>query len=64
MSTNQHKSTITSCNYSELEITHAHQFLPFQSIPLEEWIRYLGFQLNPNDYLMEDWMGLVEKIEN
>lgn len=44
-------------------MTHAHNIYPFTFLHLEEGIKYLGFQLKPNDYRKQNWMWLVTKIK-
>jgi len=60
---NNKKSTITCCEFVELEITHDRNLLPFQSLNVGEGIKYLGFHVKPNDYTKEDWMWMVAKVE-
>lgn len=37
--------------------------LPFNHKSIEEGIKYLGFELKPCSYLMDDWMWLPKKIK-
>jgi hypothetical protein len=37
--------------------------LPFQVLELDVGLKYLGFQLKPNDYRKTDWMWLIAKLE-
>jgi hypothetical protein len=39
------------------------EFFPFESRPFNEGLKYLGFQLKPNNYKKEDWSWLVSKLE-
>jgi len=38
-------------------------FFPFQVETMDRGLKYLGFLLKPNNYLKEDWMWLLGKIE-
>jgi hypothetical protein len=37
--------------------------LPFRVFDLDEGLKYLGFQLKPNDYRKTDWLWLIAKLE-
>ena len=37
---------------------------PYQQLPLEDGIKYLGFRIKPNCYKKEDWNWLLEKMES
>jgi len=39
------------------------EFFPFESRPFDEDLKYMGFQLNPNNYKKEDCSWLVAKLE-
>jgi hypothetical protein len=57
------KSTI---NFASLEVDEIHYItskLPFQVLELDVGLKYLGFQLNPNDYKKTNWMSLIAKLE-
>jgi hypothetical protein len=40
------------------------EVLPFPRKSIDEGMKYLGFVLNPNTYLFEDWMWLLNKIKS
>ena len=37
---------------------------PYQQLPLDDGIKYLGFRLKPNCYKKEDWNWLLTKLES
>eukprot|EP00253_Pinus_taeda_P027341 PITA_27341 len=63
MRINEQKSTITTIGCSIHETAYASQRFPFNSLPLADGIKYLGFRLKPNGYRIADWLWLIAKVE-
>jgi hypothetical protein len=63
MEINKQKSSITFSSMEDEEILYFLERLPFQSLDIEEGLKYLGFLLKPNDYRKTDWQWLLEKLE-
>eukprot|EP00253_Pinus_taeda_P030029 PITA_30029 len=57
---NEEKSTITTTRCSQHEIYYALRRFSFTPIPLQEGLRYLGYQLKPHG---ADWTWLITKVE-
>jgi hypothetical protein len=60
---NEEKSTLTTNLLSYEERGLFRQLFPFSEKTLEEGLKYLGFVLKPNDYMKEDWIWLLKKLE-
>jgi hypothetical protein len=60
---NEHKSSITLASLDGGESLFITSRLPFQVFDLDEGLKYLGFQLKPNDYRKTDWLWLIAKLE-
>jgi hypothetical protein len=63
MEINNQKSSITLSNLSEEDSLLISTRLPFRVFDLDEGLKYLGFQLKPNDYRKTDWWWLIAKLE-
>eukprot|EP00253_Pinus_taeda_P011273 PITA_11273 len=63
MRINEQKSTITLVGCSIHETVYATQCFPFNSLPLADGIKYLGFRLKPNGYRIADWLWLIAIVE-
>jgi hypothetical protein len=63
MEINAQKSSITFSSLDEEETQYIAERLPFQVLDLNEGLKYLGFQLKPNDYRKSDWRWLIVKLE-
>jgi len=63
MEINAQKSSITFSLLDAEETQYIAEILPFQVFSLDEVLKYLGFQLKPNDYRKIDWRWLIEKME-
>ena len=59
----ENKSIFLEYGVSEDTVTHVQSFLPFEVKQLDVGFKYLGYFLNPNNYLKEDWMWLIKKVE-
>jgi hypothetical protein len=60
---NEHKSSITFASLDGGESLFITSRLPFQVFDLDEGLKYLGFQLKPNDYRKMNWLWLIAKLE-
>jgi hypothetical protein len=60
---NEQKSSITLSYLDGGESLYISTRLPFRVFELDEGLKYLGFQLKPNDYRKTDWMWLIAKLE-
>jgi len=60
---NDQKSTISYAYLEADEIRYYVSKLSFHQLDMDEGLKYLGFQLKPNDYRKIDWMWLIEKME-
>jgi hypothetical protein len=63
MQINGKSSTMSAHLMEEEEVEIYKEFSPFKSMPFDEWLKYLGFQLKPNNYKKEDWKWLISKLE-
>jgi len=63
MEFNIRKSTISSNLLNDREINRLKDFFPFESKPIEDGLKYLGFYLKPSNYKKSDWFWLLEKLE-
>jgi hypothetical protein len=63
MRINAQKSSILFSQTAEEHTQYYLDLLPFQTLNLEEGLKYLGFHLKPNDYRKTDWYWLLEKLE-
>jgi len=63
MEINNQKSSITLSLLSMEDSLLITTRLPFRVFSLDEGLRYLGYQLKPNDYWKTDWGWLITKIE-
>jgi hypothetical protein len=63
MEINNQKSSITLSYLSEEDSLHISTRFPFQVHDLDEGLKYLGFQLKPNNYRKIDWRWLITKLE-
>jgi len=63
MEINNQKSSITLSHLSAEDTIHISTRLPFRVFALDDGLKYLGFQLKPNDYRKIGWGWLSEKIE-
>ena len=59
MLVNNHKSCLTTNLLTKEEELWYADIFPFEHKPLDARIKYLGFQLKPNDYTKNDWGWLV-----
>jgi hypothetical protein len=61
------KSTIRSLVLHSLSVGEESLYistrLPFRVFDLDEVLKYLSFQLKPNDYQKTDWRWLIAKLE-
>jgi hypothetical protein len=63
MKINERKSTLSTHNM-ELEEQRSYKDLfPFEQQELDKGLKYLGFQLKPNNYRKGDWKWLIAKLE-
>eukprot|EP00253_Pinus_taeda_P030603 PITA_30603 len=60
---NQSKSTITCSRTSVQELRLALQVFPYEILPLDQGLKYLGFRLKPTCQRIADWVWLVAKLE-
>jgi len=60
---NEHKSSITIASLDGGESPFITSKLPFQFFELDVGLKYLSFQLKPNDYRKTDWLWLIAKLE-
>jgi len=63
MEYNTRKSTISSSLLSDGEIARLKSFFPFETKSIEDGLKYLGFNLKPNNYKKSDWLWLLEKLD-
>eukprot|EP00253_Pinus_taeda_P008941 PITA_08941 len=63
MQINIRKSQCILEGFSRNERTQITASLPFESLPMDDPFKYLGFWLKPNSYKKQDWQWLVAKIE-
>jgi hypothetical protein len=63
MEINKQKSSVTLSYLSGEESLYIYARLPFRVFDLDEGLKYLGFQLKPNDYQKTDWRWLIAKLE-
>jgi hypothetical protein len=63
MEINNQKSSITMSFLSMEESLLITTRLPFRVFDLDDGLKYLGFQLKPNDYRKTDWWWIITKIE-
>jgi hypothetical protein len=63
MQINGRKSTLIVHNMEEEEKQEYREWFPFEQKELDEGLKYLGFQLNPNKYRKADWSWLLAKLE-
>jgi hypothetical protein len=63
MQINDRKSSITTSLLSEEEVLTHQNYFPYERRSLEEGLKYLGFNLKPNDYRKEDWKWLLQKLD-
>jgi hypothetical protein len=64
MKINLDKSCLLTSFCSEAEVTSFLHILPIQHKSLDEGVKYLGFNLNPDKYKKSDWAWLVRKVES
>jgi len=60
---NQSKSSITCSQTSAQESQLALQVFPYNILPLDRGLKYLGFRLKPTCQRIADWVWLVAKLE-
>lgn len=58
------KSTFLEFGMEDPIIKEIKQFFPFEVKDLNQEFKYLGYYLEPNNYIKQDWMWLVRKVEN
>jgi hypothetical protein len=63
MQINDRKSSLTTFLLSEEEELAHYTFFPFERRALDDGLKYLGFNLKPNDYRKEDWKWLLKKLD-
>jgi hypothetical protein len=63
MEINSHKSSVTLSSLSGEESHYIYMRLPFRVFDLDEGLKYLGFQMKPNDYWKTDWRWIIAKLE-
>jgi hypothetical protein len=63
MEINNQKSSITMSFLSMEESLLITTKLPFRVFYLHDGLKYLSFQLKPNNYRKTDWGWLITKIE-
>jgi len=59
----EEKYSITWANLEDHELRKLEERFNFRIRYLDEGVKYLGFQLNPNDYRKSDWFWLLAKLE-
>jgi hypothetical protein len=60
---NVQNSSITLASLDGGESLFITSRLPFRVFDLDEGLKYLVFQLKPNDYRKSDWLWLIAKLE-
>jgi hypothetical protein len=63
MQINDRKSSLTNFLLLEEEDLAHYSFFPFEIRALDDGLKYLGFNLKPNDYRKEDWKWILKKLD-
>jgi hypothetical protein len=63
MKVNMEKSCLILNHCAEAEESSIANTFPSQRKPLSEGLKYLGFNLKPENYRKEDWSWLIRKVE-
>jgi hypothetical protein len=63
MEVNCQKSSFLYNNLESYRLSIFEDLFGIPLFPLENGLRYLGFNLKPNDYRVVDWIWLVQKLE-
>jgi len=63
MDINAGKSTLSTHLLRPEEEAELTRFFPYNTVGLDEGLKYLGFSLKANLYLKRDWVWLIGKVE-
>jgi len=63
MEVNYQKSSFLYNNLKSYTLSNFEDLFDIPLFPLENGLRYLGFNLNTNDYVVVYWILLVHKLE-
>jgi hypothetical protein len=63
MQINIQKSTLSFTELGREEEELYKRLFPFTPLDFSAGLKYLGFQLKPNNYLKKDWKWLISKLE-
>jgi hypothetical protein len=63
MKVNMEKSCLILNHCAEAEESSFANIFPSQRKPLSKGLKYLGFNLKPDNYRKEDWSWLIRKVE-
>ena len=63
MDISENKSNFLVFDIEEDTLTQIKSFFPYKFQPIIEGLKYLDYSLKPNNYLKEDWLWLLWKVE-
>ena len=64
MVVNVEKLNLIHNEFPEDMIQRTRELIQYQTTPIEEGFKYLGFTLKPNCYSFQDWVWLYKNIES
>lgn len=63
MAISESKSYFMENRFDEDTFLEVKSLFPFEVKSIDDGLKYLGYFLKPNNFLKEDWIWLVEKVE-